>query len=71
MNQHRLRRKSKKIQGRGFFSDAVGPFLKDQVLNFLQQKKGILEDKAKNFVHSKLEEIFSKKKKHGAGLKFL
>lgn len=57
MNKHRLQRKSKKIQGRGFFSDTRA--LHDQL------------DKAGTFVHDKLNEIFSKKKRHGAGLKFL
>ena len=69
MNKHRFHRKSKKMQGRGFFSDAAEPaltFLRDQL-----NKADALPDKAKTFVHDKLNEIFSKKKKHGAGLKFL
>lgn len=55
MNKQRLYRKSKKIQGRGFFSDFISP---------------IVEDKSKEFVREKLNEIFSKNKKHGTGLKF-
>lgn len=61
MNKHRLQRKSKKIHGRGFFSDAI---------TFLRAP-GAIGDKARTFVRDKLDEILSKKKKHGAGLKFL
>ena len=79
MNKHRLQRKSKKIQGRGFFSNivsAVGSILKDKAPTFLRDQlnkvpSAALEGKAKQFVHDKLNEIFSKKKKHGAELKFL
>lgn len=59
MNKHRRLRKSKKIQGRGFFSD------------ILKDNSSPLQDKAKAFVTDKLNEILSKKKKNGAGLKFL
>lgn len=72
MNKHRLLRKSKKIQGRGFFSDVVGPVLKDKALALLrEQLPGMLEEKAKTFVHDKLNGILSMKKKSGGGLKFI
>lgn len=63
MNKHRLQRKSKKIQGRG--SDV----LKDKA--FLYDKLKKIDGSSLAFVHDKLNEILSKKKKHGAGLKFL
>lgn len=63
MNKHRLQRKSKKIQGKGFFLDAVGPAF--TVL------RDALESKSKAFVQDKLNEILSMKIKRGAGLKFL
>ncbi|GFV34665.1 uncharacterized protein TNCV_1449691 [Trichonephila clavipes] len=49
MNKHRLQRKSKKIQGRGFFFNvisAVGPALKEKALSFLhdQLNSSVLED---------------------------
>lgn len=56
MNKHRRTRRSKKIQGRGVFSDVTS---------------SLLQDKAKAFVTEKLNEILSRKKKNGAGLKFL
>ena len=56
MNKHRLFRK--RGQGRSFFAVA----LKDKV------RGHAVEGKAK--VHDTLNEILSKKKKHGAGLKF-
>lgn len=62
MNKHRLQRKSKRMQGRGLFSDT-----RERALDALHDQL----DKAGTFLHDKLNEIFSKKKKHGAGLKFL
>lgn len=55
MNKHRLFRKSKKIQGRGFFPAPALNHLMPLVLGGVKDK---------------LEEILSKKKKYGAGLKF-
>lgn len=55
MNNHRLYGKSKKIQGRGFFSDLI-KIVKQPIV-----------DESKTLVRDKLNEIFSKKK--GAGLK--
>lgn len=53
MNKHRILRKSKKVQGRGFFTDG-------------KEATPIIE--SKEFISEKLNQIFSKNK-HGAGLK--
>lgn len=62
MNQHRLYRNSKKIQGRGFFSD-LG-------YKLLDVAKKEVEDQAQQLVKSKLQSILNKKLKKGSGLKF-
>lgn len=59
MNKHRLYRKSRKLYGRGFFSDLIS--------SIGREAKPIIEEKSKEFVRNKLNEILSKKK--GAGLK--
>lgn len=60
MNNHRLYRKSKKIVGKGIFTDIL--------TNIGKEVKPVLEDKAKDFIREKLNQILSKKKS-GAGLK--
>jgi DNA polymerase III delta prime subunit len=61
MNKHRLYRKSKKVQGRGFFMDLGKKIMNDTLL--------ASESKTKEFIKNKLDAILSKEIKRGKGLK--